>query len=188
MHNRNAQPKCWTVTRLRSLAKVIASHSALAAVVGLTGAASAATPECPASSGRDGVCRSVVGRDAHDTVLASAGGGLKPAEGGITAAPGGSGAYVGLNITGSGHDIDTVWVNYFPGLRLPRGKATAEVFEVSWYEGGVRRVEHKGPESGWLRATQSWNLERRVDAAPICGRVQADGEWSGYVCVTDGDW
>lgn len=55
--------------------------------------------------------------------------------------------------------------------------------ELSWYEGGQRRAETTGPDSGWIRATRQWDFERNIDPGPMCGRVKIDGAWSNYVCV-----
>ncbi|WP_144245009.1 MULTISPECIES: hypothetical protein [Corynebacterium] len=104
--------------------------------------------------------------------------------GGLTPAPGGNGAYVALNVNGHGLRVGNVYVNYFPGSKIAGSNATAEAFELSWYERGQRRAETKGPDSGFLRATQKWNFNRYISAGPMCGRVKISGNWSNYACVT----
>lgn len=103
--------------------------------------------------------------------------------GGTTPAPGGNGAYVGLNVSGNGLHVDTAYVNYFPGTDIIKGNAHADEFELSWYEGGQRREERRGADAGWVRATQQWGFNRSIDAGPMCGRIQKDGHWSNFVCV-----
>jgi|GEM_PF-4972019 len=100
---------------------------------------------------------------------------------GLTAAPGASGAYVDINVSGSGLHVDTVYVNYFSGAHLEN--ATVEDMELAWYEGGQRHAETTGPDSGWVRATRKWDFNRSIDAGPMCGRVKVEGQWSNYACV-----
>lgn len=100
---------------------------------------------------------------------------------GLTAAPGASGAYVGINVNGSGLHVDTVYVNYFSGAELEN--STVEDMELAWYEGGQRHAETTGPDSGWVRATRKWDFNRSIDAGPMCGRVKVEGQWSNYACV-----
>lgn len=60
---------------------------------------------------------------------------------GLTAAPGASGAYVGINVNGSGLHVDTVYVNYFSGAELEN--STVEDMELAWYEGGLSALFEK---------------------------------------------
>lgn len=100
---------------------------------------------------------------------------------GTTAAPGANGAYVGINVDGSGLFVNRAYVNYFSGLKT--GNATVGDMELSWYEGGRRRAVTSGPDSGYIRATRRWDFGRNIDRGPMCGRVKIEGKWSNYVCV-----
>lgn len=100
---------------------------------------------------------------------------------GTTAAPGANGAYVAINVDGHGLYVNRAYVNYFSGLTT--GNATVDAMELSWYEGGRRRAETTGPDSGYIRATRQWNFGRNIDRGPMCGRVKLEGKWSNYVCV-----
>lgn len=102
---------------------------------------------------------------------------------GQTAAPGGNGAYVGIVVNGGGLNVTDVYVNYMPGTDIVGSNANAEEFEIAYYEHGERKVETQGPDSGFVRATQKWSLNRDIDPGPFCGRVKVDGEWSNYACI-----
>lgn len=102
---------------------------------------------------------------------------------GITSAPGGNGAHVGINVKGNGLHVDKAHVNYFNGSEIAGSNPTAEEFELTWYEGGSRRAETKGTSSGYLVASQTWNFNRSIDQGPMCGRVKISGNWSNYACV-----
>ncbi|WP_155860812.1 hypothetical protein [Corynebacterium timonense] len=102
---------------------------------------------------------------------------------GVTAAPGGNGAYVAINVRGEGLHVDTAFVNYFPGTDIAGSNASAQAFELAWYEGGQRKSDVRGTDSGFLVASQQWDFNRDIDAGPMCGRVQIDGQWTNYACV-----
>lgn len=102
---------------------------------------------------------------------------------GVTAAPGGNGAFVGIYVQGSHRHVDNVSVNYFPGTEIAGKNPSAESFELAWYEGGQRRAETQETKSGFITAGRSWKFNRDIDAGPMCGRVKLNGQWTNYACV-----
>lgn len=102
---------------------------------------------------------------------------------GVTAAPGGNGAYVGIYVRGSHRHVHDASVTYFPGTKIVGSNPSAEAFELAWYEGGQRRAETQGSKAGIVTATRIWKFGRDIDAGPICGRVKISGAWTNYACV-----
>lgn len=167
----------------KKMTALAAASSLLITIAGPISAASAA--ENP--SVEDAIKQTQVQQGATQTSVApvsnQSGGVSTRSADGITIAPGGNGAYVSMNVRGQGLHVDSVYVNYFPGTDIAGSNASAEEFELAWYESGERRAETKGPDSGLVRATQSWDFNRDIDAGPMCGRVKISGAWSNYACV-----
>lgn len=99
---------------------------------------------------------------------------------GTTAAPGSRGSFVGIKVNSSGQYVENAFVNY---LDAGQDNSTADQCELFWYDGGGRRSETHGSDSGWGVATSKWDFGRNIDEGLVCGRVLAHGSWSGYACV-----
>lgn len=118
---------------------------------------------------------------------------LKPIEGaplteahsgsGTTWAPGGAGATNTIFVSGSGLHVNSATAAY--QARHPISNACADIFEISYYERGRRKVETRGHKCGLQRTTTTFHINRSLDNnQPFCGRVKVGGSWSNYACVT----
>lgn len=101
---------------------------------------------------------------------------------GSTWAPGGAFAQVSIYVRGQGTHVDTSEVAYHTGTDI--GNACTDTFEISYYEGGVRKEETMNGHCTPLRVAHTFQINRSLDAqSPFCGRVLVGGQWSDYACI-----
>lgn len=97
---------------------------------------------------------------------------------GATAAPGSRGSFVGIKVNSSGQYVENAFVNY---LDAGQDNSTADQCELFWDDGGGRRSETHGSESGWGLASSGeilGDISMSARSAAWCWRM-----WSGYACV-----
>ena len=97
---------------------------------------------------------------------------------GTTAAPGSRGSFVGIKVNSSGQYVENAFVNY---LDAGQDNSTADQCELFWDDGGGRRSETHGSESGWGLASSGeilGDISMSARSAAWCWRM-----WSGYACV-----
>lgn len=115
-------------------------------------------------------------------------GGIRPRSGnGVALAPGGFGSTVTLHVRGGGLHVDSAEVIYTPAKKPGTGPNVCGVqAELSYFTPDGRRHEFvTGTNCGFVTARHTWRVDRNLKAdSPICGRVQVDGNWSSYACVT----
>ena len=103
---------------------------------------------------------------------------------GASWAPGGLGAINSIVVKGRGLHVDTAAATYNPSTGALAGNTCVDSFEISYYEGGQRKVETAGHSCAPLRAAHVFQINRSLDAnTPVCGRVQIKGEWGNYACI-----
>ena len=97
---------------------------------------------------------------------------------GTTAAPGSRGSFVGIKVNSLGQYVENAFVNY---LDAGQDNSTADQCELFWDDGGGRRSETHGSESGWGLASSGeilGDISMSARSAAWCWRM-----WSGYACV-----
>ncbi|MCT1442440.1 hypothetical protein [Corynebacterium glucuronolyticum] len=97
---------------------------------------------------------------------------------GATAALGSRGAFVGIKVNSSGQYVENAFVNY---LDAGQDNSTADQCELFWDDGGGRRSETHGSDSGWGLASSGeilGDISMSARSAAWCWRM-----WSGYACV-----
>lgn len=113
------------------------------------------------------------------------GGAAQPASaGGTTWAPGGAGAENSLYVKGTGVNVETASVAYFPGSTFITQNACVDEFEIAYYEYGNRVVQKGFGACAPGRVTHEFFLYSDMDAyTPFCGRVRVGDTWGNYACI-----
>lgn len=85
-------------------------------------------------------------------------------------------------VKGQGRHVDTMAVAYNQVGEL--ANACVDAFEISYYEGGARKIETADRNCAVWRTSHEFEINRDLDAGTTaCGRVQVGGSWRNYACV-----
>lgn len=104
---------------------------------------------------------------------------------GANVAPGATGAFVSVDVYGTGLNVKNVNVGYQPGVSKLAQNICGAKMEVTYTpKNGQPKTETSATPCSIGASWANFPLNRDMkDGSKVCGRVHVEGQWSNRACV-----